>query len=108
MTIEQTKVVDFISIEPSTGNLILTISDHLEWDSTNEHFFLLQEKLNNYLAFIESGEILESFPNAQGRPVTIDLVCKYSPSRQDIEFLEVVKKFIQEAGFKFSYRVFQD
>ena len=62
MTIDQTGVVDFIGID-TAGNVRLTISDHLEWDvNTKEHLFQLQEKLNCYLAFVESGEILETYP----------------------------------------------
>ena len=49
------------------------------WDDS-EHLLLLQEKLNSYLAFIESGEIYESYPRAMGRQLVIDLVLKHSPS----------------------------
>jgi hypothetical protein len=53
MSVDQTNIVDFISIN-SSGNVVLTISDHLEWDNEGRHIYILQEKLNKYLAFIES------------------------------------------------------
>ncbi len=108
MTIEQAGVVDFISIDSTTGEVILTISDHLQWDAENEHLLLLQEKLNSYLAFVESDEIIKTFPDAEERPVAIHLACKYSPSLQGIGFLEKVTAFIHDAGFKFSYSVLPD
>jgi hypothetical protein len=54
MTIEDARIVDFIGVDPVTGHVVLTITDHLPWDS-DEHVLLLQDKLNRYLAFVESG-----------------------------------------------------
>jgi hypothetical protein len=61
MSVEQTDVVDIVSIERETGNVILTISDHLDWSDSVAHQSILQKKLNIYLAFVESGEILEQY-----------------------------------------------
>ncbi len=65
MSIEQTDLVDIISIDRMTGEVILTISDHLDWSDCGAHLLLLQSKLNRYLAFVESGEILQSYPKAK-------------------------------------------
>jgi hypothetical protein len=43
MTVEQHDVVDFVGIDPA-GNVVLTVSDHLRWDSVNEQLFCLQEQ----------------------------------------------------------------
>ncbi|HPK29581.1 MAG TPA: hypothetical protein PK979_00885 [Bacteroidales bacterium] len=55
MSVENRMIIDFIS--EKEDNVILTISDHLEWDEENEHIFLLQEKINDYLIAIESGQL---------------------------------------------------
>lgn len=52
MSVENSKVIDFIS--DKEDKIVLTISDHLEWDNDNEHIYLLQEKINAYLMAIES------------------------------------------------------
>ena len=58
MSIEQTNTVDFVSIDEISGDALLTISDHLAWDENEgAHLELLQNKLNAYLRFIESGEL---------------------------------------------------
>jgi hypothetical protein len=46
MSIENKKVVDFISINKNE-KVVLTISDHLQWDEKNEHLLKLQEKINS-------------------------------------------------------------
>lgn len=102
MSIDQIGVIDLIGIENSSGNLELTISDHLEW-ADKEHLLLLQEKINNYLGFIESNEIYTVYPNAQGRNITINLVCKYPPDRNGIYFLSQVTSIIKKAGMTFKY-----
>ncbi len=45
---ENLNTIDFISIDKD-GNVVLTVSDHLEWDVQNEHLVTLQNKLNVYL-----------------------------------------------------------
>lgn len=104
MSIDQTGVVDAIGVDDTTGQVVLTISDHLEWD--NEHLLLLQEKLNAYLSFVEGGELLDSYPDSKGREVLINVVCKYPPSESAKGFLNQVGGIVEGAGMKFSWRAF--
>ena len=76
MAVDDFDVVDIVSID-SDGRVVLTISDHLEWTESESHQLALQEKFNRYLAFVESGEILESYPTAKGRPVWFSVVTQY-------------------------------
>jgi len=103
VTVEQHDVVDTVHVEPS-GNAVLTIADHLPWDKVNEHLYCLQEKLNAYLSFIESGEIYQKWPDAVGHPILIDVVMKYPAPGGAAGFLEKVSAAIQAAGFKFNIR----
>ena len=101
MTIEQTNVIDFIGIDNKTNAVHLTISDHLEWNS--DHMLILQEKLNTYLGYVESGEIYSGYPQADLRPIVIDLVLKHRPNDEALSFLEGVASLIEQAGFTFRY-----
>ena len=80
MSITNPQVIDIWAIptwEPD--NVVLIISDHLEWGGKaeqGEHLQLLQDKLNTYVAFIESGEIYTEIPNALGSiPSFASTVC---------------------------------
>jgi hypothetical protein len=107
MTLKQTTVVDAIGIN-STGSVVLTITDELAWSSNvNEHLMLLQEKLNTYLRFIESGELLETYPDAMGRTVVIDVVCKFPPGSMAREFFDQVAPVVEGAGVRLNQRVFE-
>lgn len=106
MSIEQVNVVDAIGVDERTGNVVLTIMDQLDWSSNEEeHLFLLQEKINTYLAFVESGEILESYPEAKGRRVVIDVVGKHMPSAKAIDFIQKVTGLIDSTGMAIKHRV---
>ena len=105
MSIEQTDVVDFVTIEHGSGRVLLTISDHLNWDEDEgEHLLLLQEKMNAYLRFIESGEMEERVPQTRGRPVTINVIGKFPLSREASKFFRLAKTTIENAGFALAFK----
>jgi hypothetical protein len=104
MTVENPRVVDFVSIDHETGAVVLTISDHLAWDEEGEHLGRLQEKLNVYLSFIESGELVKSCPEAAGREVRIALMHREPLSVLALRFLATSRDIIREAGFDLTWR----
>jgi hypothetical protein len=67
----------------------------------NEHLFCLQEKLNSYLRFVESGEIIAIYPKAAGRHIVFDVVQKYPAPQEASWFFERALKAINGAGFGF-------
>jgi hypothetical protein len=50
------------------------VSDHLGRNDSTRHQEILQAKLNAYLAFAESGEILEKYPEVADRTVLFKIV----------------------------------
>lgn len=104
MTIENPQVVDFVSIDGETGDIVLTITDDLPWDGDHAHLVALQEKLNGYLGFIESGELLASRPEAAGRQVRIALVHREPLTGFATRFLDSARAIIVDAGFGFTWR----
>jgi hypothetical protein len=101
MTIEQGDVIDFSSIEKTSGDLWLTISDHLPWEEMEgEHLVLLQNKLNAYLRFIESGEIFGEIPSAKGRNIVINIAGKFPMTEMADIFFQKARTTIEAAGFR--------
>lgn len=98
MSVEDAKIIDIIGTDPK-GIVILTISDHLEWDEEMKHLLLLQNKINDYLAFIESGQIYSDYPSAKGKNISINIVAKFIPDASGEKFLRLARETIQAAGF---------
>jgi hypothetical protein len=108
MSVEQLDVVDVMSIDPNSGHVVLTISDHLDWSDTEQHQQILQRKFNAYLAFVESGEILQRYPEAKGRSVMFDVVFKYRPDQEGRNFLGRARQVIESAGFSLRDELFAE
>lgn len=103
MSVDQKDIIDFISTSPD-GKIVLTISDHLQWDEKNEHLLMLQEKLNSYLRFIKSVEIFESYPTAKDNSIIIEMSVQYEPNEVGLAFLNLCKETILNAGIGFKWR----
>ena len=103
MSIDQTDAIDLATIDKASGDLWLTISDHLSWENEDNHLFLLQNKLNAYLRFIESGEVFKKVPDAKGRSVVINLVGKFPLSQKANSFFEKARAAIEDSGFRLQF-----
>lgn len=107
MSITNPQVIDIWAIpvwEPD--NVVLYISDHLEWGGEREqgeHLQLLQDKLNTYVAFIESGEIYTKIPNALGKHPIIRINGLYELPEQGEFFLDHVAQTLKEVGIGFEF-----
>lgn len=102
MSIDDTDTVDFISVDES-GVVVLTISNHLNWES--ETLYKLQEKINCYLAFIESGAIFESYPNAKGKEMRISVFSKHQPNSDSEKMIGEFGSVVEGAGIGFVHEV---
>lgn len=107
MSLMNLEIVDFISIDLN-GNAVLTVSDDLKWDDKNEHLMALQNKINAYLSFIESGNIYQDYPNAKGRDIVIEIIAKYEPNDNAKVFLGATKEVLQSTGYGFRFSVLEN
>lgn len=106
MSVDDGEVVDAIGLEHEIGAVILTIVDHRAWsDNEQEHLQLVENKLNTYLRFIESGELIDTYADAAGKDVLIDLICKYPPNERAKIFLTRATHMLQDAGIGMRCRV---
>ena len=106
MSIDQTDKIDFIGTTLDE-KVVLTISDHMEWDEAGEHMLLLQGKINAYLQFIEGGQIYEDYPKANSSELLISLKLKFKPNDIGLEFLNRCKAIILATGIGFEWDVLE-
>jgi hypothetical protein len=106
VSVEQTGSIDVISIDVPRAEVVLTVSDHLDWSNEVDHYRLIQTKLNSYLRFVESGEIFEHKPEAKNMTVVFRIVFKYAPNQRARQFLMQLSKVVESAGFCFRYEIF--
>jgi len=106
MTVAEPKKIDFTAISKDRTHVALVIVDHLDWlTNEGEHLLMLQDKLNSYLEFIESGELVQNVPRAKGLPVIISIMGKYPLSTEAEKFFDLAKDAVTEAGFSLEFKV---
>jgi hypothetical protein len=92
--LENPNKLDTIGTETITGDLVLILFDAWEWESEQQalyrHLLALQDKLNAYLAFIESGQLREMYPNSAGQKIRIDIITRFASP-------EIVGRFLDQA-----------
>lgn len=107
MSILETKVVDVVSVaEWEPESVILVISDHLKWGDKvqqGEHLLLMQEKINTYITYIESGEMLESYPPSKGKLPIIRISGLYELPEQAEFFVHRAAQTLKEVGIGFEF-----
>ena len=88
-------VIDMTLIED--GRYVLIILDDIRWEfaTRQEHARMLQNKLNDYLDYVSSGQAEEAKPGL--RPV-IRVLSRYPYSRYCISFLERVSTYVKGHG----------
>ncbi|SDO04833.1 hypothetical protein SAMN04487897_107188 [Paenibacillus sp. yr247] len=101
MTLENANELDSIGLDKVTGEVNLTIKDDVDWNDIQLHLSLLQEKINTYLSFIESGEIDSSYPKSINKRKKITIYFKHQVCDEAIEFLTQANQIVIDAGFGF-------
>ena len=84
------------SIGTVENHLELLLVDPLEWQEEIEavHLEILQEKMNNYIYFLESKQYVERYGDKFDKKV-IHITFQYSPSDNGLAFLAAVQKVLQ-------------
>lgn len=96
MTIENDAQIDAMGLETSTGKMVLTISDHLDWSEASAHLQAIERKVNAYLSFIQSGQIVEQNADAKDRLVKIAIYQKF-PEPSNVT--PILNKLATQLGF---------
>ncbi|HOQ15788.1 MAG TPA: branched-chain amino acid ABC transporter substrate-binding protein [Defluviitaleaceae bacterium] len=103
MAIDDTSIIDWIAMSQDEQNLVMLITDHLDRDEDFEqtHLFLLQEKINVYLAFIDSREYIEVYPGKTFNHFVIEVHFLNAMSQNCKNFIDTVNRELE----KFNIRI---
>ncbi|ADL53277.1 DUF6572 domain-containing protein [Clostridium cellulovorans] len=108
MSLKNINTVDFISTDNEEKNVTLTITDELDWEDEINHLRLIQDKVNNYLSFIESGELYQTYPTSKGKKIEIEIYCKYELTINCEKLFKKLKRFLDDNGYGFNYKMLDE
>ena len=103
MSVTDTDSIDAIGMEKEAKRVFLSIIDPLAWDKDDLHLFTLQEKINTYLYFVESGELLKALPDSAGFDIAIELILKHMPTDEAIAFFDKTMQILFDKGIVFVF-----
>ena len=97
MSILDKNKIDGIGKSKTENKIALMIADHLDWENELQHLTLLQEKINDYISFIESGQIYNIYSDIKSIDGFIfELEFKYKITENCRKLLDVVSKSTQD------------
>lgn len=106
MSVLDSDRVDAVSVHSESEECFLSIFDHLEWgDETDSHLGALQEKINTYLAVIESGQIQDEHPEIDMSKVCIEVVGKFPLTKEAEVFYSRASLFLKNVGVRLYFRL---
>lgn len=57
MSILESGTIDIVATRRGSAEVRLVIADHVDWSDPYDHCLLLQDKINTYVAAVESGQL---------------------------------------------------
>ncbi|RME29062.1 MAG: hypothetical protein D6798_01040 [Deltaproteobacteria bacterium] len=112
MSVQDRGTIDYLAIESGSGRVVLAISDHLDWTEPKQHLYVLQEKLNTYISFVESGQVWEEASTRAGKEITsggsevvVRVFLRHEPPQLFHDFLDHVNNAVQALKLSVHYEV---
>ncbi len=99
MSISETNSVD-IMVTTKTGEVLLVVADHLEWDNEEEHLALLQKKLNTYIHVLKSGSIFQGHEELRGKKFVIQVDFRCAPTPGAIAYIDRIRPIVKSYGYE--------
>ena len=105
MAIDDPNVIDGMALNKENNALVLLLTDHLPWDGENvlsefDHLYFLQDKINAYISYLESGQYTETYSTEQIAFAIIEIHFKYTITENCEKFLNEVQNQIGQFGIK--------
>ena len=104
MSVEQLDRIDKIS-KTSEGKILLTILDDLDWNDEHRHITLLQDKIEIYLEFFATGQLVENYPDALDKEIAIAIDMNFPPTENALRDLEHMAVFFHKKKIDFKWQV---
>lgn len=100
MSIVDVNNVDGIGTSEDGKVLSLLITDHLDWTNEYEHLKILQDKINSYISYLESGQQKEIYPEQEFISYYIEIHFKHKASTNCLNFIKTVNKQLEDYNIK--------
>ena len=93
--VENSKVMDLISLDPATDKVLLTMFERRPWGASPQQFQQIEEKIN----------LVEHYPSYEGKAVQIRLECAEEPHGEAVLFVTAAARAARDHGLELVVKV---
>ncbi len=101
------RVVDHVTEDDATGEVVLVMLEGRPWGSHAEQIRQLEAKFNAYLEYVLGGHMGRQYPDYAEKPVRIQLDCAENPRAEDGAFFTAMSNFAAGESIRWVVRVTQ-
>lgn len=106
MSVDEPNVIDITAFDKESRETLLVIADHLPWLIADpdplytkvDHLRMLQAKVYRYVDFIDSGELLQTFPQSAGTAPVILIKFLFPLNRNATNLVNNLKQHLAPMG----------
>ena len=108
MSVEDSNMIDAIARDSHTKNVVLLISDHLDWNDVNTHLEKLIKKIDVYMQYVANGEINDRYPDYDNNPIELRIAFAFPPPDEAKALLKKVQGRISELALPITIKTNQE
>jgi hypothetical protein len=105
--VENPRVVDLITEDEATGEVVLVMLEQRLWGSDPEQFQQLEAKFNSYLEYVLGGHMVQQYPQYAEKPVRFQIDCAGNPRPEDRPFFTSMSNFAAGEKIRLTLAVMQ-
>ena len=103
--VQNPQVVDLISRNPETGEVVLVMLEERDWGADPAQIPQIEAKFNSYLSYVQGGYMAREYPQYAECKVSFQLDCASPPRAQDQAFLTAIRNFAAAENIRFAIQV---
>ena len=100
-------VVDLITDDPSTGEVVLVMLEERRWGTSADQLRELEAKFNAYLEYVLGGHMAQQYPAYAKKSVCFQIDCAENPRPEDRAFFTSMSNFAAAEEIRMVVRVTQ-
>ena len=110
--VENPRVIDLVTENPETGEVVLLMLEARPWADEevqrNDQLKQIEDKFNAYLSYVLGGWLAKDYPQYADKKVSIQLDCASPPQAEQQAFLSAMRNFAESEGLRFALQVVRD
>lgn len=103
--IEYPDVIDLVTYDPKGEEFAVIMHEYRPWFASPARMDELIRKINSYLQFVESGNLVRKFPKAAGKKVRLQLDCSELPPTEIAELIQQSQQLLLGRGITFALNI---